>query len=184
MPQDWLHLPFCPDCHFACLLSRLPQSMDNLHVDMYTWLGHGSQVWATIKQMCRYAIQHGCRWGCLTTGKELLCCSFHTVEPLQVSLLSVSGKNVHVQMWKYPSMHHTTCIPSHLGLQLDLMACGRVKMWSAFAVSLQGRPSELVMSLADVVSYSSTDPTMAQDLVYMSTVQSHSGAFCGVCHCW
>ncbi len=32
------------------------------------------------------------------------------------------------------------------------------------AVPLQGGLRELVMSLADVVSYSSTDPTVAQDL--------------------
>ncbi len=90
--------------------------MVNLHVDMYTGFGHGLQVWATLKQMCRYAIQHGCRWGCLVNGREQLCCSFDTIVPPQVSHLSASSKNVYVEMWV--GMHHTTYVLLRICLQL------------------------------------------------------------------
>ena len=115
--------------------------------------------------MSRYAIQHGCRWGCLFTGRELVCCSFHTVAAPQVSHLSASRKNDVGNDASY-SMCSVACVAA--------WQCGQRKMWSASAV--QGGPRELIMTLADVVSYSSTDPTMGQELVYLSTVQSHSGA--------
>ena len=45
-------------------------------------------------------------------------------------------------------------------------------LWNA--VRTQGGPAEVVVSLADVVSCTSTDPTMGQDLVYLTKVQAHS----------
>ena len=38
----------------------------------------------------------------------------------------------------------------------------------------QGGPAEVVVSLADVVSYNSTDPTMGQDLVFLTKVRAHT----------
>lgn len=38
---------------------------------------------------------------------------------------------------------------------------------------LQGGPQKLVVSLTDVVSCSSTDPTMGQAMVYLTKVRSH-----------
>lgn len=51
------------------------------------------------------------------------------------------------------------------------MATMTVCWWNA--VRAQGGPAELVVSLADVVSCTSTDPTMGQDLVYLTKVRAH-----------
>lgn len=47
-------------------------------------------------------------------------------------------------------------------------------MWLKVNAPLQGGPAELVVSLADPVSCTSTDPTMGQDLVYLTLVRAHN----------
>ena len=87
-------------------------------------VGHGPQVWSTVKQMSRYAIQHGCRRACLVTGREMVCCCFHTVAAPQVSHLFASGKNVHVDL--LVMTHHTTRVPLHVWLHGNVVKerCG------------------------------------------------------------
>ncbi len=51
------------------------------------------------------------------------------------------------------------------------------------AAPLQGGPAELEVSLADPVSYTSTDPTMGQELLYLTKVRAHSREYCDACFC-
>ena len=151
------------------------------------------QVWSTLKQMCTYAHQFGNRFGFLTTGKELLCCGFSAVNPpgvrvhhcqtprpfMQWTRACMGAKaRVHVAFMRLDGPHllrdYACVLYRFLHLHIARDSDGEMMPRSRNAVRTQGGPSELVVSLADVVSCTSTDPAMGQDLVYLTKVWSHS----------
>ena len=123
-------------------------------------------------QISMYAVQHACRSIFLTTGKELVCCTFDVADRPGVRDLPSAMPC---------ALTNIRCFSGYVGSQSCRRASSMVRMASRAVgptspAGPQGGPKQLVVSLSDAVSCSSTDPTMGQAMVYFTKVQSHTRA--------
>ena len=123
-------------------------------------------------QISMYAVQHACRSIFLTTGKELVCCTFDVADRPGVRDLPSAMPCALMSISCFSGYVHSQCC--RRTSRMVLMATMAVRPTSSAAP--QGGPKKLVVSLSDAVSCSSTDPTMGQAMLYFTKVQSHTRA--------